>query len=389
MINNNHSVLAVLLVIATALAGCTTHSVRPDVNAMHFLHDAAFPASNQVNIETRREVFRLDESTREYLDEKTDGLRNTHVNTMPFVNVIIQSMETFSYNNSATTTAAQTFHNREANCLSMTILAFAMADYLGFDVSFRYVEIPEYWMWREQNSLVSRHVNLILKPVKTDEPVFGFIFSRPIEIDFFAPGSSQRYGSHKISDSTILAMFYNNKGAVALLSGKPDIAYAYLRAAVLEDPTLDMAISNLALLYTKAGKLEWAESNYREIIKRNPNNTAAAQGLAVVMRMQGRYKEAAAIIARIERERANNPYYHYVLGEQAYAANKWNKAIHAFKRALDLRPDLDQAYFGLAKSYYQLGDIDWARANLKQAKRNASREEAKKRYESKLALLTR
>lgn len=390
MINSSYSrysVFPALLVIA--IAGCTTQPVSPNLKATLYLHDEAFPGSNRINIESRREVFQLDEDIHEYLDEKIGSLRDSTANGRFLAAQIIQSMRAFSYDSSATTTVAQTFHNREANCLSMTILAFSMAKYLGFDVSFRYVEIPEYWLWRERHSLMSRHVNLILKPAKAEESLIGYVYSRPIEIDFFAPGSSQRYGSHEISGSTILAMFYNNKGATALLAGKFDIAYTYLRAAVLEDPALDMAISNLALLYTMEGKLKWAESNYREVFKRNPGNTASAKGLAVVLRMQGQYKQASAIIARLQHEWENNPYYQYMLGEKAYAAGNWHEAIQAFKNALNLRPDLDQAYFGLAKSYFQLGDTGWARIYLQKAKRNASRVEAKKRYQSKLALLAK
>lgn len=377
--------LPALLAVEIMAAGCAMQSVQPDMNTAHFLHDTAFPDFSRYRLESHQDVFRLNEKIQAFLDIEFGQHLDIHENSVFLANRIIQSVEEFTYAGAATTTATQTFQNREANCLSMTIMAYAMAKYLGFNANFQLVNIPEYWEWYEHNSLIARHVNLVLTPEKT---VSGFSFSRPIIVDFFAPGSSLHYGSRTISESTVLAMFYNNKGATALLAGKHDLAYAYLRAALLEDHSLDMAISNLALLYTLEGAPAWAERNYREVMKRNPDNTASAEGLAVVLRMTGRYDEADAIMARIKRAREVNPYYQYVRGEQAYNTGNWQEAIRAFNKAIELRPDIDQPYFGLAKAYFQLGDRDTAERYLRLAERHTNREDARKRYQSKLALLT-
>lgn len=377
--------LPALLVIGIIMTGCTTQPVRPDLNPAHFLHDAAFPGSTRYTVESREIIFKPDEKIKKYLNKSAGRLHESYDNSIFIANQIIQAVKGFSYSSGANTTAAQTYHNQMANCLSMTIMAYSMAQYLGFDTEFQLVDIPEYWEWREHNSLVARHINLILKPPKK----YGIIsFGHPIEIDFFAPGSSWRYGSRTISESTVQAMFYNNKGAEALLTGKYDAAYAYLRAALLEDPSLGMVVSNLALLYARQGKLQWAEQNYREATRRDPEDTVSAEGLAIVLQMTGKPEQADAIMARLEHERENNPYYHYVRGEQAYAAGNWREAIQAFNKAIDLRPDIDQPYFGLAKTYFKIGDKDRAKAYLQQAEHHANGEDAKKRYQSKILLLS-
>lgn len=385
--NHQRCIYHFLFLITTglALSGCMTSVVQPDLVPEHFLHDSAFPASTAYHVESRQTVFQLDEQTQQLLEKNAGNLRDPHLDGTLLSTKIIQSIHDFSYNGGANTVASRTFRNHTANCLSLTILAYAMATHLGFDAHFQMVKIPEYWERRGENSLVARHVNLLLQPPRTDA---ALSFTRPIEIDFFAPGSSQRYGVKAISESTVLAMFYNNKGVDALLANNTDLAYAYLRAALLEDPALGMTLSNLALLYAVKGQPYWAEQNYREALKRSPTDTASAEGLAAVLRIIGRHKEAAAIQTQIKEQRESNPYYQYVRGEKAYAARQWQQAIHSFNRAIELQPNLDGPYFGLAKTYFQLGDYGRAEGYLRRAEHYADREDAKKRYQSKLALIS-
>ena len=46
------------------------------------------------------------------------------------------------YRNSANTTANTTFNNRAANCLSLSIMTYALAEHVGLNATFYEVEIP-------------------------------------------------------------------------------------------------------------------------------------------------------------------------------------------------------------------------------------------------------
>ncbi|HEX6929324.1 MAG TPA: tetratricopeptide repeat protein, partial [Gammaproteobacteria bacterium] len=337
-------------------------------------------------VETREDVFGLDEQARHYVDEKIGHLGEPELRKQILVDEIIrQATQKLSYESDADTTASQTFRNQTANCLSMSIMAYAMAKYLGFETGFQLVDIPEYWERRDHHSLVARHVNVLLKPEPT---LAGLNFGDTVEIDFFAPGSSREFGSRAISASTVLAMFYNNKAVAALIGDNRDAAYAYLRAALMEDPGLTMALGNLALLYAREGRLQWAEQAYREAARRDPDDTVSREGLAMVLKLTGRRAQADAILAKLAHERRDNPFFYYVQGEEAYDAGDWDQAIRSFRKAIHLRPDLDRPYFGLAKTYFRMGERDNAKAYLRRAEHHADTYEGKRRYRNKIAALS-
>ncbi|HEX7046579.1 MAG TPA: tetratricopeptide repeat protein [Gammaproteobacteria bacterium] len=375
-----------LLFVLFIASGCASQQVRQDLNAANFLHDEAFPESAGYLIESREAVFALNEQLKNHLDRKLGRTRGLQARTSNSIvkEIIQQVSRKLTYDSAANTTASETFQSQTANCLSLSILTYSMAEHLGFHATFRLVDIPEYWEWRDGHALMARHVNLLLEP----EATFGQVFSQTIEVDFFAPGSSRRFASRPITESTVLAMFYNNKGTDALMAGDLALAYAYLRAALVQDPSLDMAVSNLGLLYAKRGHWQWAEKNYREAARRNPDNTVSAEGLAMVLKMTGRDEEAEAILARLERQRQDNPYFHYVQGEEAYSAGNWQQAIRSFHRAIELGPGIDQPYFGLAKTYFRMGDNANAETWLRRAEHHADKDEVKQRYRNKIAALT-
>lgn len=373
------------LVLGAALSGCASGPVRIDSSQAEYLHDELFPEYGRYAVESHLEIFYLDNQTKKFLDERFKRVVSGSVDEKDFSEKITEVVKDFAYESLSDTSASQTFRDKTANCLSLSIMTYSVARYLEYEVTFQMVNIPEYWEWHDNASLVARHVNLLLKR-KTEPDVFD-PFEDTIEIDFFSPGSSRRYGARKLEIPTVMAMYYNNRGAQALLAGNHDRAYAYLRAALIKDPSLNMALSNLALLYAMKGKLEWSEQAYRQALQGNPEDTVSAAGLAAVYRLMGRFESAEALMESIRKKRENNPYYLYVQGEKAYAAGSWEKSIDFFKKSISLRPDIDLFYFGLAKSYFKLGEYELAERYMRRAERSAKYEDAKKRYQRKLILL--
>lgn len=377
------------LAVSPVLSGCASRLVQNDSSHVEYLHDELFSEHGRYAIESHEEIFHLDRTTKEYLDKHLRRVVSgsvSSVNEDGFSDLITKIVKDFSYENLSDTPASQTFQDKTANCLSLSIMTYSVARYLGFEVTFQMVNIPEYWEWHDSTGLVARHVNLLLKR-KSVPGVFDAL-NNEIEIDFFSPGSSRRYGARKIEIPTVIAMYYNNKGAQALLAGSHDTAYAYFRAALVKDPSLNMALSNLALLYAMNNKLEWSKQAYRQALRGDPDDMVAASGLAAVYKLTGEMEKAERLLDGIRERRNNNPYYLYVRGEEAYSSGEWGKSIEFFKKSISLRPDIDLFYFGLAKSYFQMGEYELAERYMRQAERAAQIDAAKKRYRSKLVLLT-
>lgn len=377
--------LATLLAVVLLAAGCASAPAVSD-HPFRFLHDEAFPASAELQVESRQEVFELGNDAKRYLDEMINRVRDPFGRDELLVDeIVLRSARKLSYEGGANTTASQTFHSLKANCLSLSILTYSMAHHFGYNARFQEVQIPEYWERRGKRTLVAGHINVLLT---TTDPSSGRFFGETIEVDFFAPGSARKFPSRVIPESRVLAMFYNNKAIDALFAENHDLAYAYLRAALREDPSLDSVLGNLGALYDVAGHPQWAEDSYREAVRLNTASTVAAEGLAKILATTGRQAEADTILARLEHTRERNPYYQYMLGEEAFDEADWRQAIHFFNKARELMPDSDRPYFGLAKAYSALGDARAAETYLRRAERHAGSDELKEKYRGKISALS-
>lgn len=383
------ALLPAMLIALTLAAGCATKLTREQLDPEQFLHDEAFPGSSEYTVETPDEIFALDPAAITWLDRNILHLRDPLKRGKILVQRIFdQSALDLAYDSAANTTAAETFHSRTANCLSMSILAYSMAEYAGFDVRFREVDIPEYWERRDNFSLMNRHINLVLR--ESPDANLNFILRRvELYVDFNPLSGTRKPPTRPISISRVVAMFYNNKGIDALLDGNMDQAYAYLSASLRQDPMLDMAPANLGLLYNANGHAQWAEDSYRQATLLNRDNRLAAEGLAIMLEKNGQEAEARSILARLDRERRSNPWHHFIQGEEAFDAEEWEKAIRHYRRAIRLDSGIDKFHYGMAKTYLRLGDSENAEASLRRAERHADYADLKEKYRNKIDALSR
>jgi len=349
---------AVALLMFAVLAACATAPMRYVSDSAQLMHDDAFPGAAAHAVESREDVFKLDRDARIRLDEKAGAMSDADPGTR-VEHLVHHAALDVSYDSSANTTASETLHNQVVNCLSMSILAYSIAGYLGIEAAFQEVNIPEYWERRDNVSLMTHHINVRLKAGTGNAHTR---LERDMEVDFLPFGDTQKHQRRPIPQSKVLAMFYNNKGIDALLAGNYDVAYSYFKAALREHPSLDMALTNLGALYLVNGHLQWAENSFRQAMQINPHNTVNAESLANLLKKTGRNVEAGVLLDRLERDRKYNPYYQYIQGEEAFDAGDWPEAIDFFRRAIRLKSDASEFHFGLAKTYAALGDHDRANA---------------------------
>jgi Flp pilus assembly protein TadD len=268
----------------------------------------------------------------------------------------------------------------------MSIMTYALATEAGFDVDFQEIMIPEYWTRRAGFSLLNGHINLnMLAP--HDPNVFVFN-TRSYQVDFDPQSSRRGLPKKVVSKENIVSMFYNNKGADAVLRKDYVSAYAYFRAALLLQPSFHSAWINLGILYRLSHYFPQAESAYHHALVLKSDSLTALENLAYLYTVTGRNEEATEILAKVEEQRNSNPYYHVNLGEQEMEQKHWDQALAHFRKALSLDRGKHEVYFGLARVYFEIGELQQSERYLKQAKNTANNKQDEQRYQSKLEFLS-
>ncbi len=347
-------------------------------------------AFTQSKVETPLEIFALNEHVKERLDSTFPKDSRSLQSAQRLLKFLLQNGDaSLAYQAGATLTANQAYANLNANCLSLSILAYSLAEYLGLEGQFQKVHIPEYWALDNGFNLLTGHINLKVnestKQVLNRKVIYPQ--QRSLVIDFDPNSRQEAFKTSHITKARITAMFYNNKGAAAMLKHEYDIAFSYFKAAIDIDRHYSGAWGNLGVLFRFSDDFKRAESAYQYAISLDSNNNTALGNLARLYNLTDREIQGQAILAMLDKKRQANPYYHISLGNDAYTTAHYQDAIRHYKKARNLDPTLHDTDFGLARTYYQLGDLKLAKKYLSLANNKADFEHDKQRYENKLHAL--
>ncbi|MGJ8681585.1 MAG: tetratricopeptide repeat protein, partial [Paraglaciecola sp.] len=173
--------------------------------------DQGFNTKELLQVESEEQIFQLNKSSKAFVRQMITSERNPISKMESLVyGVFGRSNMNLLYRGDANTVASETFKNRAANCLSMSIMMHALAKEAGFQVSFQEVEIPEYWTRRQGYSLLNGHINLRMSVKNTNT---SFVFqTRSYQVDFDPQPSRNNFPKKIVSKRHVIAMFYNNKG---------------------------------------------------------------------------------------------------------------------------------------------------------------------------------
>lgn len=376
----------VLVAASIVLSACQSTAKQSTVPTRTLLDDSAFPSHIHFSVETEQDVFALSDKAKAFVDEIVSEHKEQKAQIKALATSIFDRSDfNLLYRASANTVASETFSNRAANCLSMSIMTYALADYAGFKARMQDIEIPEYWTRRDGFSLLNGHVNVLIEPVEASN-VIQFITSETV-VDFDPQESRRHFPVNVINRSKTLSMFYNNKGADALIDGSYTKAYAYFRAAAKAEPNFDATWVNLGILYRRAGYPDLAKLAYERAIDVDKDNLTAWENLAFLYDQDGLHEKAKTIMNRVEKQRQDNPFYHFILGEQAFDAGEIDEALTYYRSAYRLDSSKHEVLFGLSKAYYELGDISRSVKYMELAKRRAPNPQDADRYQGKLSKL--
>lgn len=383
-------VMLIISMISLLITGCkstdnATSLIIAGNNQPIYLDDA-FPDHDKILIEHESEVFALDEEMQQMVRTKLAPIQNMRKRATKLLEQIFEAENIdLSYEGNANLTAIQTYHSKEANCISLTIMAYALAKEAKFEVSFQDIDVPEYWQRNGRYNMLTGHVNLVIKKERT--PNIIMLGEDIIEIDFDPFVAKKSFAKKVVSKKTALAMFYNNKGAQALASGDLLTAYRYIKEATITAPSFSSAWGNLGIVYKRVGRVDDAKVAYKKAIFEDTNNNTALNNYAMLLRQTGNHKAAEEIELIVLKRRVSNPYYYALLANEAAYRGDFYNAISHYKKAIKLGNNIDELYVGLANIHYKQNNFLAAKNAMRKAISINKRKRLDEQYIAKLDML--
>ena len=130
-----------------------------------------------------------------------------------------------------------------------------------------------------------------------------------------------------------------------------------------EEPSYYLVLG-MVQLTVKKPVLQDAEENFRECLKRQPDNAQAQIHLGYVLLKQKRYADAQVWLEKITQKQTRSPEAFYYLGVIAQEQGANQKAVELFQRTIQLDPAFANAHIGLGAIYLKLKDYPRARQEL-------------------------
>lgn len=357
-------------VVWFALTACQSNNSLTQETAQiktQLLKDHLFPEHENYDIETFEEVFALDEEMTYFVHKKLIPERNYQRRARKLLKHLFSKENiNIAYKNNANLTASQAYHSQMANCMSLTIMAYALATEAGLDINFQSIKVPEYWVRNGEYNMLTGHVNLAITEKRQPNKLIAF-GEELLQIDFDPSVYKSSFPKKIISKKDMLAVFYNNKGADALVNHNYPLAYRYFKASIFANPDFSSAWGNLGILYRLSGQLKLAEQSYLTAIEYDSKNLTAYRNMAKVLKIFGEDEKVAEIEDMLHKERFKNPYYHALLADEAFYRGEHKEAITLYKKALRLDGTGHEFYYGLAKAYFAINETERAKKALKKA----------------------
>lgn len=326
-----------------------------------------------------QEVFAIDEDMRRFVREHVGQARTPEVRLRRLLSGMRDyRLADLDYSHVSTMTVRDTFHAREGNCLSFTMLFVALSREAGLDATYQIVDVPPEWYRDGDVVIVSGHINVLVRAGDNDYIV-----------DFNLTDYRGNYDRQEVSDRYALGLFYVNRGVEAFLEERYETSYAFLRAATEAEPDIAVAWVNLGLLYARMGLNERSETAYLEALSVDRHNRSAMTNLVSLYTATGREEMAAPLRRRIRRHQERNPYHHFTVAETAIADERFDEALQRLQRAIRLKPDEHRFHYLRALVFQQLGQIREAERSLRRAHAHAGYPDIEARYSAMLeSLLT-
>ncbi len=359
---------------------------QPAIAALVYADAGEF--GSRPDIPTPGDIHRLTPAQRaevlDYMDAPGQAKTPRHRRVFEFLERMTRG---FDYRGE-TLMAADALDRASGNCLSLAILTTAVAEIAGVEVGYEPADDAPVFEWNGDVVTKGVHVRTVLYEPKQQAGDRALLLSRSaITIDYFPTRGSRFIG--KLGKPDYLAMYYRNIAEEAIEQKDYRKAYWYALESLEFAPLSSAGLNMLGVVYARAGDEHKAEAIYRYGIEHADEKLSLLKNYRTLLLRAGRKDDAAAIEAQLARMDDPSPFHWIQLARDTYAEGDYDRAIGYFRRALELAPNMDQGYLGLAQAYYQAGRLDSARRALEEALDNAYRPSTRSLYQAKLDALSR
>ncbi len=348
-----------LIALAAAVAGCVTPPTPRPFSALPW-QDSRFAYDPSRVTLTGHDVFQLDSELATLLADPQLRRLAPLPRARRLMSLIFgPNRDRFTYEAGTTTVAAETWRRRRGDCISLTVLAYAAARELQLTVELQEVQVPALHVRRQGYEFVNHHVNLRVRiPAQPNgEGTQQLVIDFDPEVAPWAQGKA-------LTERSIVARMYSNLGAEALVQNDDKLAYAYLRAAIINDPAHAASYTNLALLYRRAGLHAQAEGWLRQGIDLGDRPQTAMRAMLELLQEQNRLAEWETLSKQLRRHEESDPHYWIARGSRNLAEGRPADAVRALERAQAISGGFSEVHRQLAIAYWQLERREQVREQL-------------------------
>lgn len=338
--------------VALLLSACATAPIasRPD----NFLRDELFAAPS-VKIRSDQ-IFALSPAMKQYLASDIADQLHKKGGAQGLYDALYSKRQLqLSYDAAVTRNAAEAFDARSGNCLSLVIMTAAFARELGLAVRYQALLTEELWTRSGDLFLSSGHVNITIGRQHIN-PMIRFNDNVSLTIDF-SPLSSDLTRGWGIEESTVIAMYMNNRAAETLAEGRINDAYWFAREAIKHDRDFMAAYNTLGVIYRRHGQTRDAEAVFRHVLANETGSVQSLSNLLLVMKDQNRADEVQKITEQLARKQPYPPYFFFEQAQAAMQQKDYRRARELFAREVRRQPYNAEFHFGLGQAYLGLDDV--------------------------------
>jgi Tfp pilus assembly protein PilF len=329
------------------------------------------------------EVFAVSDAMKRYIGVDIAGELRAKGSQQGLVDALYHKGQLkLEYDSALTRNAAQAFDARAGNCLSLVIMTAALAKELGLPVRYQNVVAEDTWSRTGDIYFSVGHVNLALGKKKTDVGP-GRHESEVLIIDFL-PATDIRARTRVLAESTIVAMYMNNRAVETFTDGQLNDAYWWAREAIRQDPKFLSAYNTLGVVYQRRGHFAEADRVFAHVLEREPANTRVMSNRVAALNALGRTAEAQALRDRLDHLEPDPPFSFFDRGLAAMREGDYKSARDLFAKEIAREAYYHEFHFWLALAYVGLGDIDHARDQLALAMESSTTRSDRDRYAAKL-----
>lgn len=375
--------IAMLAFIALALGAC---AIAPTADRSgRFFADALFAAPSEPV--DAGQVFAVSEAMRGYLATEIGDVPGSRGRQRTLLEALRNKGQLrLEYDAAYTRNAREAFEARSGNCLSLVIMTAALAREMGVSVRYQDVYVDETWSRRGGIYFSIGHVNLTLggRPPKLGTRLDD---GEQLTVDFLPPRDLRGTHWRVIPESTVLAMYMNNRSAEAFAGGKVDDAYWFAREAIVQDPGYVAAYNTLGVIYQRRGHLAQAAQVLAHALEREPRNTSVMTNLASALAGLGRAEESRELERRLARLEPEPPFAFFDQGVAAMRRGDFRTARGLFEKEVARAPYHHEFHFWLALALANLGEPEKAKRHLSLALENSTTRKDHELYAAKLQRL--